>query len=684
MIFHEMEIENFRQFHGNQVLLFSHDKTKNVSVVHGENGSGKTTILNAFIWCFYNVVDFENPKNIINERLIDEASIGEELIIRVKIVFENDNSRYIFERTGYAEKVDAKNTRTSKDDKVTCIEIGADGVSREKRNPEDMINQILPKRMYPYFFFNGERIDNLSKNESSQEIVEAIKNIMGLEIIERAIMHLSGSVKKELKKDLQQFGNIEVNEKLKQLEKAEDSKKTVVEEIQLTKKNEKGFLQEKEDVRNKLKKLEETKAYQEKRDLLEENRKIKEKEIQNTKDELRKLINKWGFTTFAKKLVDNCEIIIEDKRAKGEIPAGIKRQFVEDLLNRGFCICKRNLDHGTDAHEYVKSWLNKGGTDEIDEAFSEIGGTIKLIKIKIEETWIEITKQVTIREALNNDIKIIDEELSEIRRKLNGRMTEQVTDLERKYKKLESKIEDCRFNLGDKNHHLKEIQDKIGVLEKQIREMKKEERKLQIAGKRLDICYELTDAFKKIMNLASKLIKDEVSNKVNDIFRSIVKKDYWAEITDDYELRIYKKVGDSKMPVGKSTGENQVSSLSFIGGLADIARKHYHHKIRHFFRGGIYPLIMDSPFGQLDPDYRRLVAQRIPKLAPQIIVMASESQWKGEVKAGMQPYIGKESHLCIYTPFPDRKGIENRKFLKKSNKYEYVKIREMGDEYQTN
>ncbi len=134
---------------------------------------------------------------------------------------------------------------------------------------------------------------------------------------------------------------------------------------------------------------------------------------------------------------------------------------------------------------------------------------------------------------------------------------------------------------------------------------------------------------------------------MDEIFQSIIKKDYWAEITDDYELRIYKKVGESNIPVGKSTGENQVSSLSFIGGLADIARKQYQKKDTTFFRGGIYPLIMDSPFGQLDQEYRLLVARSIPKLAPQIIVLASESQWRGEVEAGMKPHIGKESCLAI-------------------------------------
>ena len=80
MIFHKLEMKNFRQFYGKQIISFSEDKNKNVTIIHGENGSGKTTILNAFSWCFYNEVDFENPKELINERIIDETEIKIEIV----------------------------------------------------------------------------------------------------------------------------------------------------------------------------------------------------------------------------------------------------------------------------------------------------------------------------------------------------------------------------------------------------------------------------------------------------------------------------------------------------------------------------------------------------------------------------------------------------------------------------
>jgi len=48
-------LTNYRQFQGTQTLNFSFDKKKNVVVVLGKNGAGKSNILNALTWCFYGI-----------------------------------------------------------------------------------------------------------------------------------------------------------------------------------------------------------------------------------------------------------------------------------------------------------------------------------------------------------------------------------------------------------------------------------------------------------------------------------------------------------------------------------------------------------------------------------------------------------------------------------------------------
>jgi DNA sulfur modification protein DndD len=54
-----IKFNNFRQFNGEHSIEFSTDAEKNITVIHGENGGGKTAILNAFKWAFYEVTDLD-------------------------------------------------------------------------------------------------------------------------------------------------------------------------------------------------------------------------------------------------------------------------------------------------------------------------------------------------------------------------------------------------------------------------------------------------------------------------------------------------------------------------------------------------------------------------------------------------------------------------------------------------
>ena len=48
-----IEMTNYRQYKGTQKLQFTSDKSKNVAIIYGRNGSGKSNVLNAITWCLY-------------------------------------------------------------------------------------------------------------------------------------------------------------------------------------------------------------------------------------------------------------------------------------------------------------------------------------------------------------------------------------------------------------------------------------------------------------------------------------------------------------------------------------------------------------------------------------------------------------------------------------------------------
>jgi DNA sulfur modification protein DndD len=85
---------------------------------------------------------------------------------------------------------------------------------------DDIINQILPASLHQYFFFDGERIEEIVRSDKKAEIAEATKTFLGIEVINRAINHL-GDAKKTLEAELKTIGNAETKELLQQQQKLE-------------------------------------------------------------------------------------------------------------------------------------------------------------------------------------------------------------------------------------------------------------------------------------------------------------------------------------------------------------------------------------------------------------------------------------------------------------------------------
>ena len=49
----KIELQDFRQYKGNVKLKFDTDSKKNIAVVLGVNGAGKSNLYNAITWCLY-------------------------------------------------------------------------------------------------------------------------------------------------------------------------------------------------------------------------------------------------------------------------------------------------------------------------------------------------------------------------------------------------------------------------------------------------------------------------------------------------------------------------------------------------------------------------------------------------------------------------------------------------------
>ena len=109
-----LQLCNFRQFYGKtpQIIFASGDRVsaqptgRNTTVIYGNNGAGKTSILNAFTWVLYEkfTAAFASPDLLVNQRSLNEAVLEKAVECWVELQFERDRKLYQLKRKCYATK----------------------------------------------------------------------------------------------------------------------------------------------------------------------------------------------------------------------------------------------------------------------------------------------------------------------------------------------------------------------------------------------------------------------------------------------------------------------------------------------------------------------------------------------------------------------------------------------------
>jgi DNA sulfur modification protein DndD len=654
-----LQVENFRQFYGEQEIEFSQDQKKNVTVIHGSNGSGKTTLLNAFLWLFYGDITLPKPEEIASERAMAEVGASGTVDVVVQLSFDHDGRDYTARRT--------KTVRRNRSSDFTGTEVQHDlhlefidesGNRKVRGNASDSLRQIMPERLREIFFFDGETIDELSAIGGQEKIQTAIQNIMGLTILERGKRHLD-TVRKRFEQEVSKHGSEELSDLYEERSDIEGRKATLEEELQDTRNSKEKAEEELEDVEQRLSELEESRELQQERSGLKEDVSDLEDQVERTNTELAQRISDAGYVPFAAPAVEETAIMLRQMREKGEIPSEIKTRFVDDLLEMGECICGRDLVPDSEPYRNVDKWREAAGSSELEEAAMTIAGRLTEIADDEEQIYEDIDEFLGRRSELKDDIQRKEERLSEISSKLEDIETEDISRLESRRSDLQDQISEYDQEIGRLNGRIDDIEEELQELSDQIDTVEEQNKKADLARRRAQMAEFLRDKINNLFEQYQDEVRKSVNDRVNDIFGDIIAKDYYAQIGDDYSLKILKDVGSEEtIPVAKSRGERQVASLSFIAALISLARERYQSDEESiYFTGGIYPMIMDSPFGSLDPVYQKRVSAMLPNMAEQVVVLVTQTHWTDEVAGEMDQVANERYHLEYHNP-SDEAGVE--------------------------
>lgn len=655
-----LRLRNFRQFYGETPKL---DMTPvgdtNVTVIHGSNGAGKTALLNAFTWALYENFTraFQLPEQLVNKRAIREATPGDQVDAWVELDFEHGDHRYRLRRTVEVLRTSGEpGWEPQGPSRVVLQSCGPDGKWIPHPRVAPTIARVLPTDLHSYFFFDGERIEQIGQVEDKEEqkrLGEATKKLLGIEVLVRALAHLD-TVRRTLEGELEAVGDPEIKGAVQRKKRLEDEASDVDNRLAEIRRNESVCRIRKKEIEARLRTLEDAKAAQQRRDQLVKEQDARKDSLQQTRQTLSNLVSTRSYKIFLEKPISDFRQLIDGLRERGELPAGMKRQFVDDLLEVAECICGRELPPDSDARRAVEAWRARTGLADVEEKAIRMGGEIGMIE-QDATVLLGTIDQLQQRNATDRDeLSRVEMELDEIRENLKSNPREEVSALETKRNEIENELGQLNRNLGESTARRKDIDVEISGCDDEIRQHSAKKGQQEVAQRRVDVAIQSRNVIAQVQRLLETDFRSRLGQQIAKLFAKISVTPYVPQLADDWSLRLLESAGGHPLPVAASQGESQILSLSFISSIIDVARDVLSRRSELTGpESAQYPIVMDSPFGSLDPIYRHQIAEHVPVLADQIVLMVTQSQWRDEVENALTRRVGRQYVLTYFTPRTD-------------------------------
>ncbi|MCP1727617.1 DNA sulfur modification protein DndD [Natronospira proteinivora] len=637
-----IKIEDWRQFYGEQSLCLSTSDKKNVTLIHAANGVGKTTILNAILWCFYETTTsrFEKAKSLINNEAVKERK--KKASIEVELMHADAQFRIL--RRVLDKRGSGAGPRFKKDWDFSAYAV-ENGISRALDAPKSFINSVVPEEMAPYFFFDGEAAETFSAEGDKKATEEAIKNILGCNLLEDAIKDLSYWVKRDRK----EMGDLPGQDEVRSLADRYDEVEVQIEKWRAEKKE----CQDKYNTAVKqinvledaLRKNENAAAIQEMRDTqssILEDKKTQDDDLLSQKVTW---LREFLAPMLAHEKLIRLQSLLESESRSGRIPSPYNEEFVRSLLNARSCVCGRSLEPGTNEFNAVAKLTGDAGDSTVQRRIVAVQAFIRSFSQGTEgamDKYKEIERKIA---KVSDAITAAEQKITDCKEKLKGIDVKEIKEKEAKRAEWDRLRDEASKKIGILDSNIERFKIEADQIKSNIRRVAAKSRQLSPIQARIRLAEAAQERLESIANEHIESARKSVEKNINDILDETTRRAYQAQINSDFSMELHHE----GTVTAKSSGENQLLSLAFMSALIKFARTRQGQTAGgYLIPGTVAPLVLDSPFGQLDPHYRRSTARFISELSDQVVLLLSESQASGDVLEEIEPYVGKEYVLVAH------------------------------------
>lgn len=635
MLLKSMSLSNFRQFNGAQTITFSTDTERNVTVIMGENGSGKTTLAQAFTWCLYGDTDFDD-QNVLNKVVAQDIGPSGEAMVQVKLSMAHMGIDYVLTRE---QKYTTDSTGNLKRPNNTTFKIqykNADGQQDFVKDTEvDLrMREILPKELAKYFFFDGERIGNMSKEirkGKSKEFADAVKSLLGLSAFTEALDHLGGRAQNTVIKSYDNEYSAESDSKIAKYRKEIDEyeKRLTTIESRLAEIDNEEFT-----ASEKAKEYDRKIAENKDGELLAKRRETLKSKISglmaskvSSTAGVIDTFNRKGASWMATKMIHDAlkELAEADKIDTG-IP-DIHARTIQYLIHRKTCLCGSPIEFGSREYTELNKLLDYIPPKSIGTL---IGQFVRECELKINgaaDAFEDVAEKFSVVSEFDSDYAELTGEIEAINKKLEGMLN--VGELQKKYAFFNNEVRKLR---GERDRLLEErggIVTKKDRCETNINELVlKDENNRRLARFKAYATYMYRYLY-SVYSEKETEVRQKLELTVNQIFKEIYNGGFSLVLDEKYNIQI--QVDDFEGYSGDvetSTAQSISVIFAFIAGVIKMARENNSDE-NSMLMTEAYPLVMDAPLSAFDKTRIKTICEALPKVAEQVIIFIKDTD--GEI-----------------------------------------------------
>ncbi|MGE7988523.1 DNA sulfur modification protein DndD [Lysinibacillus fusiformis] len=638
MILKKIIFKNYKTYYGIQEIDLTipesnKNQKKNIILIGGLNGTGKTTFLKAILYILFGkrgITTSSDPKeiekeykklfsNVINNTFFEEGGnecsisltletdTGAEWVISVKWYVNN------LKTTGHEiREIAIKETPTSPPKKAQIENIDT---------YNKFIDRIIPFFAAPFFIFDGEEIRQLIEKQNTQEMKNAIQKISGMKSNTELISDLN-NLKDRLLKEISKSSNsakvTDIQKKFDEVSaKLEHTKKRADEgakKIQLLYAQQKDLQKQRQEKLLNNSKSRET--ISKKIGQIEEQLKIKQKELTDYfKTNMIHILLSNKIPALKTRIL-NEKKYREQKATQATILQPYEN-FMQKLLEVQIspALTSEQINHLKVAGESI--WFEKNPTQKAPVPYLEELHDLNNSDLTYFSNL--TTSSVKPILTITNTIDRLNIELEEIMLQLqNAPEATDTQEEEREIENLTNLIGQEQLRQTNRTRTINRLTDDKRALETKLTKNK-------TVGGNVDQFYAemqyLDRTIKAIIKYEEEytqhkamIIKTEFENMLKKLFR---KQDEFGKIefdTESYTIRLYNDKMQEISIQDRSAGEMQMISSSLIWALTRASNLNL-------------PVVIDTPLGRLDSKHRtHLIEHYYRHLSDQVIILSTDTE----------------------------------------------------------